>query len=137
MGRMSSLLLMLTLVGCASQAAKPSLMLTAPAGTKPTIALQMEHGSAQFDGLDYAGAEQTFRQVIAAEPNLAEAHYNLAMALDKKGQKVEAKKHYVEAANLAPGNKVIWNSPAFSDPLKSMGHNVERKSYQDPTYRGF
>jgi len=134
---MNPVLSLCLLAGCASQSPKQTVLLGAPTGTKPAVALQMEHGMGQFDARDYAGAEQTFRQTIAAEPNLAEAHYNLGMALETQGNKTEARKHFIEAANLAPGNKVIWNSPAFQDRTKSMGYNVDKKSYQDSTYKGF
>ena len=38
--------------------------------------------------------------------------------MDKRGDQAGAKKHFIEAANLAPGNKVIWNSP----PLRRYGN---------------
>jgi Flp pilus assembly protein TadD len=138
MRSLSLLLFLSLLVGCAGQSSKNYMLLTAPAGTKPAVAAQLEKGSALFSSRDYAGAEQAFKHTIAAEPTLAEAHYNLAITLDQEGNEAEAKKHYIEAANLAPGNKVIWSSPAFQDRTKSMGFNVEKKlQYQDPTYKGF
>ena len=89
-----------------------------------------------FTSRDFAGAEQAFRQAIVADAGLAEAHYNLALTLDRAGRKDEAKKHYIEAANLAPGNKVIWDSPPLHQS-DGLDHDIERKSYLDPTPRGF
>ena len=109
--------------------------LLAPIGMR-TAAAQVEKGNTLFASRDFAGAEQAFRQAIVVDAGLAEAHYNLALTLDRAGRKDEAKKHYIEAANLAPGNKVIWDSP----PLHQSGgldHDVEKKSYLDPTPRGF
>jgi len=65
-----------------------------------------------------------------ADQQLAEAHYNLALALEKLGEKAEARKHYVAAANLAPGNKVIWDAP----PLRKYESELtlDKKSWMDP-----
>ncbi|HLZ34958.1 MAG TPA: tetratricopeptide repeat protein [Nitrospira sp.] len=132
-----SLVLLSALVGCASQPGKATTVLTAPAGTKPAAVAQLEKGNALFASRDWAGAEQAFRQTIAVDPALAEAHYNLALTLDRAGNQAEAKKHYIEAANLAPGNKVIWNSPPLQQQQRGLNYDVEKKSYLDPSTRGF
>ena len=72
-----------------------------------------------FASSDYAGAEQAFRQALAIDATSAEAHYNLAVTLDRMGNKAEAKRHYIQAANLAPGNKVIWDSPPLRTNQRS------------------
>jgi Flp pilus assembly protein TadD len=77
----------------------------------------------------WSEAEQAFRQTIAAEPALAEAHYNLATTLYRTGNKAEAKKHFMEAANLAPGNKVIWDAPPFR--ATSVDDDLRKRSYLD------
>ena len=59
-------------------------------------------GECPFASSDYAGAEQAFRQALAIDATSAEAHYNLAVTLDRMGNKAEAKRHYIQAANLAP-----------------------------------
>jgi Flp pilus assembly protein TadD len=108
---------------------KPITVLQAPAGVSPAVAAQLDRGNVLFTAQKWAEAEQAFRQTIAAEPSLAEAHYNLATTLDRAGKKAEAKKHYMEAANLAPGNKVIWDAP----PLRasSVNYDLDKKSYLD------
>jgi Flp pilus assembly protein TadD len=123
--------------GCAGRAAKTTTVLPAPAGTKPETAALLERGNGLFASQDWAGAEEAFRRTITADAGLAEAHYNLAVTLDRMGKRAEAKKHYIEAANLAPGHKVIWDSPPLQTHKGSLGHNVEKQSYQDPTFRGF
>jgi len=89
----------------------------------------MDRGNALFATQKWAEAELVYRQAIAADPTLAEAHYNLAATLDRAGNKAEAKKHYMDAANLAPGNKVIWDAP----PLRASSFNddLDKKSYLD------
>ncbi len=124
-------------LGCSGQSGAARNVLPAPSGTKPEAAAQVEKGNALFASRDFSGAEQAFRQAIVADPGLAEAHYNLALALDRTGRQDEAKKHYIEAANLAPGNKVIWDSPPLRQQTGGLNHNVDKKSYLDPTPHKF
>ena len=124
-------------LGCGGQSAHVRNVLPAPSGTKPEAAAQMEKGNALFASRDFVGAEQAFRQAIVADAGLAEAHYNLALALDRTGHKDEAKKHYIEAANLAPGNKVIWDSPPLRQQTGGLNYNVDKKSFLDPNPRGY
>ena len=65
--------------------------------------------------IDLAG--NAFQAALAEDPNMAEAHYNLAITLSSKGSRDEAEQHFLEAANLAPGHKIIWDSP----PLRPYG----------------
>ena len=118
------------LAGCASPISKPLTVLEAPAGVSPAVATQLDKGNALFAAQKWAEAEQLYRQAIATAPTLAEAHYNLAATLHRAGKTAEAKKHYMEAANLAPGNKVIWDAP----PLRARTFNddLSKKSYLDP-----
>ena len=123
-------------LGCSSKSDTQRNVLSAPLGTKPEAAAHVEKGNTLFASRDFAGAEQAFRQAIVADAGLAEAHYNLALTLDRAGRKDEAKKHYIEAANLAPGNKVIWDSPPLHES-GGLNHDIEKKSYLDPSPRGF
>lgn len=118
------------MLGCAGPKAPPSAVLQAPTGSSAEMVSKLEEGNRLFSAKDYTRAEQSYRQTIAAHPNLAEAHYNLAVTLDRAGNRTEAKKHYIEAANLAPGNKVIWDSPAFRET--GLTYDINRKSFLDP-----
>jgi tetratricopeptide (TPR) repeat protein len=104
-------------------------VLSAPNGSPADVIAKLEEGNRLFSAKDYAGAEQSYRQTIAAYPNLAEAHYNLAITIDRMGNRGEAKKHYLEAANLAPGNKVIWDSPPFRE--SGLTYEINKKSFLD------
>lgn len=117
--------------GCASPAKVPVTILAMPPDTSAKAAAAMTEGDRLFRSSDWTGAARAYQAATIQQPALAEAHYNWAVALDRMGNKAEAKKHYLEAANLAPGNKVIWNSP----PLRETGldHNLRQKSYMDPT----
>ena len=111
--------------GCTSPMRAQTLVLQAPAGTAPAVTAQLDRGNNLFGIGDWAGAEKAFRETIAAQPTLAEAHYNLAVALERAGNKAEAKKHYLEAANLAPGHKIIWDSPPFRET--GLTHDISKK----------
>lgn len=123
--------------GCSSNSNTARTVLPAPNGTKPEAAAQVEKGNALFVSKDFAGAEQAFRQAILVDAGLAEAHYNLALSLDQTGRKDEAKKHYIEAANLAPGNKIIWDSPPLRQKTGGLNYDIEKKSYLDPSNKGY
>ena len=124
-------------LGCFGKSGTTRNVLPAPNGTKPEAAAQVEKGNALFASRDFAGAEQAFRQAIAADAALAEAHYNLALTLDRTGQNNDARKHYIEAANLAPGNKVIWDSPPLREKTSGLNHDINRKSYLDPATKAY
>ncbi len=62
-------------------------------------------------------AEQHFREAVKADNDLAEAHYNLALALDKLGQHREAADHFGQALKLAPDNPAIADSKILKDHL--------------------
>lgn len=117
------------ILGCASAKAPPSSVLSAPNGSPADVFAKLEEGNRLFSAKDYTGAEQSYRQTIAAYPNLAEAHYNLAITIDRMGNRREAKKHYLDAANLAPGNKVIWDSPPFRE--SGLTYDIKNKSFLD------
>jgi Tfp pilus assembly protein PilF len=106
-------------IGCAASSDRPSSerTLRAPAGTTPQAVAAVEEGNRLFASQQWEAAKVQYEAAIKAQPSLAEAHYNLAMSLEKLGDKAAAKKHYIEAADLAPGNKVIWNAP----PLRRHG----------------
>lgn len=116
--------------GCASPVKTQITILTMPADTSAKAAASMTEGERLFRSRDWAGAVQAYQAATLQQPTLAEAHYNWAVSLDRMGNKAEARKHYLEAANLAPGNKVIWDSP----PLRETGlnYNLRQKSYLDP-----
>lgn len=124
-----AMVLMMTLVGCASRQQSEVRPLHAPSGTSAIVGQQWEIGNQLFAQRDWAGAKQTYFAIIQADPTVAEAHYNLALALERLGEKAEARKHYVAAANLAPGNKVIWDAPPLRKFDSELG--LDRKSFMD------
>jgi len=97
--------------GC--QSASPSTLLSAPTSVSATAARHHEEGILAYKRNQWAQTQQHFEAAITAAPSLAEAHYNLGKTLYKLEAFKEGDGHFIEAANLAPGNKVIWDSPAL------------------------
>ena len=62
-------------------------------------------------------AAKHFAEAIKADANLAEAHYNLALCLDKQGKHTEATEHFKTAAKLAPKNEMIQKSEILKQHL--------------------
>jgi tetratricopeptide (TPR) repeat protein len=58
-------------------------------------------------------ARQQYEAATKAQPDSAEGHYNLGLTLQYLREREKMKTHFIEAANLAPGHKKIWDSPAL------------------------
>jgi Tfp pilus assembly protein PilF len=56
---------------------------------------------------DLDGAIAQFRNAIKLAPSYAQAHYELAVALSRKGEKSTAAEEYKKAADLDPKLKPI------------------------------
>ena len=66
-----------------------------------------------------AEAAVALRAAVALQPGLAEAHANLALALDRVGEDEAALAHYRRALALAPGRDAAWwNYGAFLERRK-------------------
>lgn len=61
-----------------------------------------------------------FKEAVKADPQSAEAHYNMALALDKLGEHMSAAKHFKMAADLGQGNPEIQNSKILKAHLKML-----------------
>jgi len=62
-------------------------------------------------------AELHFKGAVKENDKLAEAHYNLALALDKLGNHKDATKHFAEANKLGASNPAIANSEILKKHL--------------------
>jgi Flp pilus assembly protein TadD len=62
-------------------------------------------------------ATDWFKKAVKADPNLAEAHYNLALSLDKMGKHEDATAAFKKAAELAPANPAIKDSTILKKHL--------------------
>ncbi len=90
-----------------SACATPTLPLTTAPGSNATAAQHNLKGSVHYKMGHWSAAKDHFVSAIEADPNLAESHFNLALALDKLDRHSEATTHFKKAAELAPDNKGI------------------------------
>ncbi len=109
-----------------NKSALAGVPLTAPAGVPTAAALAVDRGNQLFAEGQWELASTQYTAALTLHPALAEAHYDLALTLQRLGRNREAVAHYKEAANLAPGHPVIWNSPL----LRQIGSDV-RESLVD------
>lgn len=109
-----AILLVVGVTSCAGKPkAKPLVPLALTTGATPQALTLTEQGTQAYQSGQFAEAKTYFAQAVAAAPQSGQAHYNLAIALNKLGEAEESHQHFIEAANLAPGDKVIWDSPAL------------------------
>lgn len=66
------------------------------------VEAQFAEGRSRLDSHDFAGAEASFRRILALMPDLAEAHGNLGVVLEKKGELGAAEQAYRRALELDP-----------------------------------
>jgi Flp pilus assembly protein TadD len=118
-----AVLLIVGVTACASKPkAKPLVPLMLTTGSTPQALTLTQQGTTAYQSGQFAEAKTAFARAVASAPESGHAHYNLAIALNKLGEAEEAHKHFIEAANLSPGDKEIWDSPAlrqFGNPETS------------------
>ena len=99
---------------CFKSKGKPLVPLALESGVKPQVVTLTEQGTQAYQAKQFDDAKNYFSQAVAAAPQSGPAHYNYALALHAMGDTEQAHQQFIEAANLAPGDKVIWDSPALS-----------------------
>ncbi len=110
---LASLVLVVGLAACGKTKAKPLVPLALDPGVQPLAVTLTEQGTQAYQSGEFLEAKNRFSQAVIAAPLSGQAHYNLALALNALGEAEQARQHFIEAANLAPGDKVIWDSPAL------------------------
>ena len=73
-------------------------------------AVENDEGVNHFQQGHWDVAQEHFTKALAVNADLAEAHYNLALALDKLGNHGDATKHFKKALELAPSDPKIAGS---------------------------
>lgn len=119
MGRTAMLMIVMlvgVLVANGCQSASKRTVLPAPVGANVAAAHHNDEGIQAYQQGQWESAKQHFEAAMTVSPVLAEVHYNLGLVLYRVGALREGDAHFIQAANLAPGNKVIWDAP----PLKSV-----------------
>ncbi|MBH0209344.1 MAG: tetratricopeptide repeat protein [Nitrospira sp.] len=108
-------LVVLLLVGTGCfQKRKPLVPLPLDGDVRPQVLTLTEQGTQAYQTRQYEEAKRYFEQAVTEAPQSGPAHYNYALALNALGDSEVARKHFLQAADLSPGDKVIWDSPALS-----------------------
>ena len=131
---LGGIFLLVGAVACSTGKTKPLVPLALESGMKPQAVALTEQGTQAYQAKEFEEAKNYFSQAVAVAPQSGPAHYNYALALNALGDSEQARQQFMEAANYAPGDKVIWDSPA----LRPYG-NVEpakRKQLIPPTRPG-
>lgn len=130
-----ALLALLLVSGLSACASEQKVKVREPLPLSPSVAPNAQQFTSQGSSAYLAGrydeAKGLFAQAVSAAPSSGEAHYNLGLALFKLGDTDTARDHFIQAANLAPGNKIIWDSPALS-PYSSPNPNIPKKEKEHP-----
>jgi Flp pilus assembly protein TadD len=99
-------------------------------GVKPQAITLTEQGTQAYQAKQFEEAKGLFSQAVTLAPQSGHAHYNYALALNALGETEAARQHFMEAANLSPGDKTIWDSPALSP----FGNPQTEKAKKDLPY---
>ncbi|MDX2252323.1 MAG: tetratricopeptide repeat protein [Nitrospira sp.] len=129
--------------GCFSKR-KPLVPLAlADVDAKSQAVLLTEQGTQAYHAKQFEEAKKLFEQAVSVAPQSGQAHYNYGLALNALGKQDVARQHFLEAANLAPGDQVIWDSPAlapYGDPetrtrTKDRPYGTNRPNFGAPLPR--
>jgi Flp pilus assembly protein TadD len=130
--------LVLSVAGCMKKS-KPLVPLALDRGTTPQAVTLTEQGTQAYQARQFEDAKQLFSQAVTAAPESGQAHYNYALALNALGDVDDARQHFIQAANLAPGDKTIWDSPAlhqYGNPQTEKAYKEHRTTTSRPTFGG-
>lgn len=118
---------------------KPLVPLALEPGVRPQAVTLTEQGTQAYQAKQFDDAKNYFSQAVAEAPQSGPAHYNYALALNVMGDAEQARQQFMEAANLAPGDKVIWDSPAlrpYGDPESPKKYKQSPMGATRPTMGG-
>jgi Tfp pilus assembly protein PilF len=135
-----SVFVLVAAVSCAKSKPKPLVPLKLGTGATSDAQSLTQRGTEAYQARQFTEAKSYFDQAVKAAPDSGPAHYNLALALNAIGETEQAHQQFIEAANLAPGDKVIWDSPAlrpFGSPAAPKGPAKEHPyGTQRPVFGG-
>ena len=107
--------------------------LSAPPGSNAIAAQYNSDGIAHYEMGHWSIAKDHFSSAIETDPNLAEAHFNLGLTLNKLNLQSEATAHFKKAAELAPADSSIAESSAY----RSHTTPPSPSSYGADSYGGY
>ncbi len=133
LGVLGVVLLCLSMTAC-FQKRKPLVPLLLEGDVKSQATALTEQGTQAYQAQQFQDAKHHFEEAVALAPESGQAHYNYALALNALGKQDVARQHFLEAANLAPGDQVIWDSPALA-PYGDPETRTRSKEFPSATQR--
>ena len=99
---LSMALMLLTACGTTSNifGGKSEPRAAAPAQLPETAKDEFNKGLSAYEKEQFVKAEEHFRNVVRIDPNIPEAHLNLALALYQQGKSDQANKEFQTAQNI-------------------------------------
>lgn len=85
--------------------------------SSPTAAQHNLKGITLYNDGNWKAAEEHFLAAVKDDPQLPEAHFNLALTEHKLGRHDQAKNHFQTAGELAPNNKEIVESSIYRNHI--------------------
>jgi Flp pilus assembly protein TadD len=113
MKSLSTLLVLLAFIGCYGGSGGGASSAQIPAMMSPADISHKDAGAKNNEGVDHLVqghfdvAEPLFKEAIGMKPNFAEAHFNLAVALDGKGDHAGATEAFKKAKEFGGNNPKI------------------------------
>lgn len=119
----STLLVCLALIGCSGGSGGGGGSASIPAMASPANLSDKDAANKNNEGVDhlvqghYDTAEPLFKEAIAKKPDFAEAHFNLALALDGKGDHAAATEEFKKAKEFGGNNPKIAENAVLKKHL--------------------
>lgn len=113
-GRKFALIVFIVLMGGCATPSGP--LATLPVGS-PIAADYNLKGIQSYNLGKWGEAMAKFEQALQADPQMAEAHFNLALTLHKLGRHEEAKQEFEKAGELSPDNQYIVGTVEYRNHL--------------------
>jgi len=94
------------------------MVLESPSGyPNKGAAMKNDEGVSHFKQEHWDTSAGQFREAITIDPKLAQAHFNLGLALDQMGQHSDAAEQFKMAKELAPDDPQISENPVLKKHL--------------------
>ena len=87
-----------------------------------------------LESADLEGALQAYRQAIAADPKLLDAHINLGLLLHEAGRSAEAERAYRAGLEACGGDPLLWYNLAVL--LEDAGRKLEALTAYEAALKG-
>ncbi len=123
MKSLSILFVLLSLTGCYGSGGGGSSSATIPAMASPADIPNKDAAAKNNEGVDhlvqghYDVAAPLFKEAVGMKPDFAEAHFNLALALDGKGDHAGATEEFKKAKEFGGSNPKIAENAVLKKHL--------------------